>query len=80
MDRPCYEKTLVGFNGEVELLEQAIEWIKQQDHIFIKEVIYRPGEQDCVHIIYEGFPDTDPMMMKYWEQERGETHPNREKT
>ncbi len=79
MDRPCYEKTFAGYGDVAELLKQAAEWIEQQDHIFIKQVLYQPGGQDCVHIVYEGFPDTDPVMMKYWEQEMGRPHPNRSK-
>lgn len=78
MDRPCYRKTFVGFADEIELLEKAIEWLRNKENIIVTEMLYRPSEQNCLDIIYECFPDTDPVMMEYWEQEMGKRHPNRE--
>lgn len=77
MDRPCYEKTFVGFDDPEVFLRKAIKWLKAQGHIFVKEIVYRPGEQDSLIIYYEGFPPTDPRMMEYWEQEMGKTHPKK---
>ena len=76
MDRPCYEITFTG-DDVVDILEQIIKWLEGQEHIFVKSIIYS-GNLDCVKVIYEGFPDSDPMMRKYWEQNTGRPHPNRE--
>ena len=77
MDRPCYEKVFAGSDEPEYLLKKAIGWLKLHNGIFVKEIIYLPGEMNNLTIFYEGFPDTDLHMMEYWEQETGKRHPNR---
>ena len=77
IDRPCYEKIFGGIEEPEYFLRKAIKWLGAHENIFVKEILYRPGEMNELTIYYEGFPDSDPCMMEYWEQETGKIHPKR---